>query len=325
MYHTFQHVVNQRSKWILHLAKLKYHSQSNKAIMIKTIDGIKQKGYCIFSPDDKILFFKPVNCEHLYVDKSKKEFFRCYFFDREICNHILIFINNLWTKQELLSVPIAADYYSADRLNSNNQQDFYQFDKQHIQSCWREIKKLKNQGMYQYANIVAKEVYTKSNDFVNYQERIDLKVKSLLIQSECYLQMRKYCKSLKYILKSIKKYNNLCYSVKNRMLFDHLKLINSQLMLNYHLNYHLATGKFQYQHHKFSFSCSEIKLVRPNRYQTVKQKIKILRKKRCQTCHIVSLSIQNKKCSKCRVTYYCSKKCQKIDWNSHHKQICIDR
>lgn len=40
----------------------------------------------------------------------------------------------------------------------------------------------------------------------------------------------------------------------------------------------------------------------------------------CRSCGIVKKKIT--KCGGCGCTFYCSSKCQKLDWNAGHKKIC---
>ena len=41
----------------------------------------------------------------------------------------------------------------------------------------------------------------------------------------------------------------------------------------------------------------------------------------CNICNLASTKM--KWCKKCKIVRYCSKKCQKIDWNrNNHKQLC---
>ena len=44
----------------------------------------------------------------------------------------------------------------------------------------------------------------------------------------------------------------------------------------------------------------------------------------CNRCHIRNKKL--KKCKQCRKVYYCSKKCQKLDWNIYcHNLSCVNK
>ena len=44
----------------------------------------------------------------------------------------------------------------------------------------------------------------------------------------------------------------------------------------------------------------------------------------CISCNKI-IAIQARVCKGCRSAYYCSKKCQKIDWRVRHKNICVSK
>jgi hypothetical protein len=50
--------------------------------------------------------------------------------------------------------------------------------------------------------------------------------------------------------------------------------------------------------------------------------------KKCKTCDIDESKIKLMKCAKCQCNhiFYCSKKCQKVDWKNHCNECkCLDR
>eukprot|EP01083_Nonionella_stella_P117596 350643_1 len=58
-------------------------------------------------------------------------------------------------------------------------------------------------------------------------------------------------------------------------------------------------------------------------YRNIKELDAMLQSLKCNLCGVQKSSgIKLKLCSKCKNVYYCSRRCQKIQWNTTHRLVC---